>query len=63
MLIYFMICRQWAVVITLIVYQAIKTIAVWDLKKIKDAHKISKSGDQVVAKIDGKILKCEDNAS
>jgi len=40
MLIYFMICRQWAVVITLIVYQAIKTIVVWDLRKIKDAHNI-----------------------
>lgn len=38
MLIYFMINQQWVVVITLITYQAIKTIVVWDIRKINNMY-------------------------
>jgi len=38
MLVYFMFNQQWVVFITLIAYQAIKTIVIWDIRKINDMH-------------------------
>ena len=38
MLVYFMVNQQWAVFVTLIAYQAVKTIVVWDIRKINNMH-------------------------
>lgn len=38
MLIYFVVNKQWIVFVTLIAYQAIKTIVVWDIRKINGMH-------------------------